>query len=114
MDSLTRSRFGWLRIFAFLEGVSFVLLLFIAMPLKYLAGQPEYVRAIGMAHGVLFLAYLPLVLSAKAEFDWPLGKTALAMLASLLPFGTFWAEYRIFRPAAAEAAAAHGAGAPAI
>jgi integral membrane protein len=97
MKELLRSRLGWLRIIGFLEGVSYLLLLFIAMPLKYLAGQPEMVRITGMAHGILFMAYIPLVLYVMAERDWPIKKAALAMLASLIPFGTFWAEFRLFR-----------------
>ncbi|MDQ3003346.1 MAG: DUF3817 domain-containing protein, partial [Fibrobacterota bacterium] len=97
MNELFRSRLGWLRIIAFLEGVSYLLLLFIAMPLKYLAGQPEMVRSTGMAHGILFTAYIPLVLYVMVERDWPIKKAALAMFASIIPFGTFWAEFRLFR-----------------
>ena len=74
-----------------------LLLLFIAMPLKYLAGQPEMVRSTGMAHGILFTAYIPLVLYVMVERDWPIKKAALAMFASIIPFGTFWAEFRLFR-----------------
>jgi integral membrane protein len=84
---------------AFMEGVSFLLLLLIAMPLKYLAGWPLGVKVVGMAHGVLFIAYIALVaLAALSDRKgWPLLKIVLALIASLLPFGTFWAEYRLFR-----------------
>ena len=97
MSTLMSSRLGWLRIVAFMEGMSFLILLFIAMPLKYFVGLPEMVRVVGMAHGVLFVLYIPLVLYVKLELKWSLLKTGIALLASIIPFGTFWAEYRIFR-----------------
>lgn len=103
MDTSPSSSLRWLRIVAFLEGVSFLILLGIAMPLKYLAGHPEMVRITGMAHGILFMAYIPMVLYVKWERDWSLRKTALALAASVIPFGTFWADVRLFRePAPAE------------
>jgi integral membrane protein len=85
----------WLNRFrsvAFLEGVSFLLLLFIAMPLKYLAGMPLGVKVVGMAHGVLVIAYCLLLAVVHAENNWTLRKTVLSLLVSLLPFGTFYAE----------------------
>lgn len=105
MDDFSASRLKWLRIVAFLEGVSFLILLGIAMPLKYLAGLPEMVRITGMAHGFLFMAYIPLVFYVKMDRDWTLRKTALALAASVVPFGTFWADVRLFRePVPAESA----------
>jgi integral membrane protein len=78
-----------LRVVAFLEGLSFVVLLFIAMPLKYWAGLPLAVRIVGSLHGLLFLAFLWALFRAALERDWPAPRWALALLASLLPFGTF-------------------------
>ena len=89
---------GRLRIVGLLEGLSFVLLLFVAMPLKYAAGQPEAVRIIGMAHGVLFLGYLLAILQAHFEYDWSLKRSALLVLASILPFGPFIADARLLKP----------------
>lgn len=97
MEDLIRTKLGWLRITAFLEGVSFLLLLGIAMPLKYVWGMPEWVRAVGMTHGMLFVAFLGLVAVVHSEHDWPLRKTALAVIASVIPFGTFWADVKLFR-----------------
>lgn len=97
MDELVKTKLGWLRVVAFLEGVSFLLLLGIAMPLKYVWGMPEYVRAVGMAHGVLFMAFLGLVAVVGASDDWSPRKYALAFVASVLPFGTFWADVKLFR-----------------
>lgn len=88
---------GHLRLSALLEGVSFILLLLIAMPLKYWAGIPEPVQVIGMAHGILFVWYVMAVLAAKYEFKMSLKNTALSLGASLLPLGTFYADAKIFK-----------------
>jgi integral membrane protein len=71
------------------EGISFLLLLGVAMPLKYMAGIPEAVKYTGWAHGVLFMLYCYMVIVAGQEFKWRFGKIFLAFLASLLPFGPF-------------------------
>jgi integral membrane protein len=91
------SKISWLRLTAFLEGVSFLVLLGIAMPLKYAFGMPEWVRAVGLAHGWLFIAYVALVAYLRAAQDWSHKKTALALIASVVPFGTFWADAKLFR-----------------
>jgi integral membrane protein len=93
MLSTTISR---LRVIGFLEGVSFLVLLGIAMPLKYLMGRPEAVRGVGMAHGLLFVLYVLLVIQATIEYSWPFRKALLALVVSVLPFGTFWAEKRLY------------------
>lgn len=95
--SLLTTPLDRLRVVAFLEGVSFLVLLFVAMPLKYLAGQPEAVRQVGAAHGVLFVLYVLLVTQNALKSRWPLRKVLLALLASLVPLGTFWADKRLFR-----------------
>lgn len=78
-----------LRAIAFLEGSSFLLLLFVAMPLKYLADLPLAVRVVGMGHGVLFLALAGLGAQAVFARGKGVGWGARLALASLLPFGTF-------------------------
>lgn len=95
--SLPKSMVGRLRVAGFLEGTSFLLLLGIAMPLKYLAGRPEAVQVVGMAHGILFLAYVALVLLAWREQRWPHRTTAWLLLAAFLPFGPFVADARLLR-----------------
>lgn len=77
------------RLIALLEGLSFVLLLFVAMPLKYLLHQPLAVRVVGMTHGVLFIAYVVLLVQVASEQGWPLRRALLGFVASLLPFGPF-------------------------
>lgn len=88
---------GRLRLVGFLEGLSFLLLLGVAMPLKYLAGQPQAVSVVGMAHGVLFIAYLAAILQAHVEYSWSWKKSALLVLASIVPFGPFVADRRLLR-----------------
>jgi integral membrane protein len=78
-----------LRLVAFLEGTSFLVLLFIAMPLKYLAGLPLAVRVVGSVHGVLFLMFLVVLYRAGSERGWPPPRWLIAFLASVVPFGTF-------------------------
>ena len=82
------------RYVAYAEGASFLVLLAIAMPLKYLAGLPLAVRVVGLAHGVLFLAYLVLVFDAVGAGRFSVKTAAWAVLASLLPFGPFVFERR--------------------
>jgi integral membrane protein len=77
---------------AFLEGISYLILLFIAMPLKYLAGKPEMVKQVGMAHGLLFVLFVLTLVQVTTEQNWKWTKAAKAMVASFLPFGTFWFE----------------------
>lgn len=85
-----------LRIVAILEGFSY-LLLFITMPLKrlYAMAAPNYI--VGMAHGVLFIAYISLVFIANKQQKWSATTQFYAYIASLIPFGTFVAEKKIFK-----------------
>lgn len=77
---------------ALLEGLSLLLLLFFAMPMKYMMDQKEYVQVIGMAHGILFLAYILLALILKFTKEWNVKLFLIACVASLIPFGTFYLE----------------------
>ena len=91
-----------LRFVGFWEGISFLVLLGIAMPLKYLAGWPQAVRVVGMAHGVLFILYVASAIIAARRYRWTLGRTALVLVASVLPAGPFVIEAKVLRAAAAE------------
>jgi len=88
---------GRLRLIGFLEGISFILLVGVAMPLKYIWGYQHATWDIGMAHGFLFISYIIAVIPVKFDLNWNLKTTFLVLLASLLPFGTFVAEFKIFR-----------------
>lgn len=78
-----------LRIIGILEGVSFLVLLGIAMPLKYVFNFPDAVKIVGWGHGVLFMAYIPAVFIARKAMNWNFTWTMLALGASLVPLGTF-------------------------
>lgn len=83
------NRIRILRTIGILEGISYLVLLGIAMPLKYMFAFPEAVKFTGWAHGVLFMAYIPAVFIAKKAMNWNLVWTGIALAASLVPFGTF-------------------------
>ncbi|MES2140506.1 MAG: DUF3817 domain-containing protein [Bacteroidota bacterium] len=76
----------------FAEGVSFIVLLFIAMPLKYMADMPAPVRIVGMLHGVLFIAYAIALIQAGFVYKWSIKKVIIAFLLSFIPFGTFFLD----------------------
>lgn len=95
--NLLRTQMGRLRLLAFVEGVSFLILLFVTMPLKYAFDMPGPNKVFGMVHGLLFVLYVLAVIQAKIERDWTIKKTLLALVASVIPFGTFWADVKLFR-----------------
>ncbi len=84
-----------LRTWALVEGVSYLLLLFVAMPLKYLAGQPLAVKVAGMAHGALFVVVAVLLVFALVVARWPVGRAAFVFLCTLVPFATFLIDRRM-------------------
>ncbi len=87
-----------LRVLALWEGVSFLLILFVTMPLKYMADMPAPNMVVGMAHGVLFIGYIALVILARSEYGFSLKETFWSLVASVVPFGTFIADSKIFKP----------------
>lgn len=80
------------RIITFTEGVSYLVLLFIAMPIKYFGGNPIPVKIVGMTHGVLFILFVVLLWIAAIEHKWSWKYNFIAFLASLIPFGTFFLD----------------------
>ncbi|CAM1373990.1 conserved hypothetical protein; putative membrane protein [Tenacibaculum litopenaei] len=78
------------KIVSWLEGLSYILLLFVAVPIKYLQNDPSYVKMLGMPHGLLFVGYIVLAIMLKYELNWS-GKTfGIVSVLSILPFGTFF------------------------
>ncbi len=93
---------GRLRVTGIIEGLSFIILLAVAMPLKYLAGKPAMVSVVGMAHGVLFVLYIALTIVAKFQYPWSWKRMFLLWGASVVPFGTFYVDYKLLRHERAE------------
>jgi integral membrane protein len=78
-----------------IEGYSYLLLLFVAMPIKYILGFAIAVKIIGMIHGILFIIFLVLLLQAWIDSKWAITESAIFFIASLIPFGTFFTKKRI-------------------
>jgi integral membrane protein len=89
------STIGRLRVAAMVEAVSFLLLLGVAMPLKYFAGIPVAVQIAGWTHGLLFMLFGVCLLVAHGERQWPVSWTAVVFVAALLPFGPFVIDRRL-------------------
>lgn len=80
------------KIISTLEALSFLILLGIAMPLKYMFDMPQYVQAVGMAHGILFIMYIIGAYFMYEKLNWS-GKTLMIVIfCSVLPFGPFYAD----------------------
>lgn len=94
---------GRVRLCGLLEGASFLLLLLVAMPLKYAFDYPLAVKYVGMAHGILFILYVLLILLAWLDKKLTIKKAALAFLASLIPFGPFLVDRKLASEEAIEA-----------
>ncbi|MBF8963142.1 DUF3817 domain-containing protein [Pontibacter sp. FD36] len=92
-----RTPISRLRTIGIYEGISYLLLLGIAMPLKYMAGMPEMVKYTGWAHGVLFVLYMVSVLEVTLTHNWSIKKVAAAVIASLLPFGPFILDKKLLK-----------------
>lgn len=84
-----KKTYSWFRKIAFAEGVSFLVLLFIAMPLKYMASLPITVTIVGGLHGLLFIGFLIMAWEVRNEFKKDFRWLLKAGLASIIPFGTF-------------------------
>jgi integral membrane protein len=91
------SRVKNLRIIGISEGVSFLVLLLIAMPIKYLLGIPEAVKLVGWIHGVLFIAYVIAVFLSIRAMRWGFVGVIVALGASLVPLGTFLLDKQLKR-----------------
>ncbi len=98
---MLRTPVGRFRAIAFIEGVSYLVLLGVAMPLKYFAGFPGAVMAVGWAHGVLFVLYLAALAEVSLSRRWRLVRILGAFVASLIPFGTFVLDARLRREGSA-------------
>jgi integral membrane protein len=95
------------RIIAWIVGVVLLVLVLVAMPIKYIGGNDTLVATVGPIHGFLFMVYVVLTFDLGRRVKWPLGRMVLVMLAGTIPFLSFWAERKVTHswiPATAEPA----------
>lgn len=94
--NLLKTSIGRLRIIAILEGISLLTLVFVAVPIKYMMGNPTFVKMMGPVHGALFLLFLFNTLSVGVEQKWKFKDTTWkVLLACMIPFGTFYIDKKI-------------------
>ena len=80
---------------ALIEGISYLILLFIAMPLKYFFNIPEAVKYFGWIHGVLFLVFFVVLIMASIKYRWSVLRIGLYLLGSVLPFVPFYLDKKL-------------------
>ena len=85
------------RIIAWTVGVVLLVLVLVAMPIKYIGGNATPVALVGPIHGFLFMVYVVLTFDLGRRARWPLGRMVLVMLAGTIPFLSFWAERKVSR-----------------
>ena len=85
------------KIVAFLEGVSYILLLFIAVPIKYWGGDEKWVKLLGMPHGILFFGYVALAVFLNSIEDWSYRDLFVILICSIFPFGTFYVDWKYLK-----------------
>ncbi|OIQ23875.1 DUF3817 domain-containing protein [Lacinutrix sp. MedPE-SW] len=88
------------RIVAFLEGVSYLLLMGASIYKRMPEGNDEFVKLLGMPHGLLFVAYIALAIFLRSTFKWDTKTFAIILLGSLVPFGTFYVDKKYLKPLA--------------
>jgi integral membrane protein len=84
---------------AILEGISSILLFFIAMPLKYIFKNEQYMRSIGMLHGILFCFFIAIAIYFSVQEKWNFKKNAIVFIAAVLPCGTFYVDKKYLKNA---------------
>ena len=85
------------RVVSFLEGVSYLLLMSLGLYYKYALNDPSFVKMFGMPHGLLFILYIILAVMLKKEMNWNNKTLVIVLLASILPFGTFYIDKKYLR-----------------
>lgn len=95
---LIGSKLGWLRILSLAEGFSLIVLVFVGVPMKRIWNSPELVQILGPIHGALFLLFCLNLLGAVVEYRWKWDLTLKVFLASMVPFGTMYVDYKILKP----------------
>ena len=85
------------RIVSFLEGISYLLLMSLGLYYKYALNDPSFVKMFGMPHGILFMLYIILAIMIKKEMNWNNKTLGIVLVASILPFGTFYIDKKYLR-----------------
>ena len=85
------------RIVSYLEGISYLLLLFVGVPLKYFGGNDVLVKTLGMPHGLLFIGYVLIAFFIKPKFNWSNKDFLIILIASVIPFGTFFVDKKYLK-----------------
>ena len=85
------------RLVALLEGVSYILLMTVGLYFKYQFGDPTYVKLLGMPHGILFVSYILFAFLIKEDENWRIKDLGIVLLASILPFGTFYIDWKYLK-----------------
>ena len=88
---------GFFRIVAFTEGISYLLLLLVSDPLKYWGRTDDLVSPLGMSHGLLFVGYIILSYLLKEDENWNAKDFRIVILASVIPFGTFYIDWKYLK-----------------
>ena len=101
---MIRKKFGRLRVVSMIEGLSLMLLVFVAVPIKYVLTAPMLVKIFGPIHGGLFLLFIFMTIAAGVEHQWKFRRIAGLILSSIIPFGCLYAEKKIFEPMEKESA----------
>lgn len=97
MTGLFKTAIGRFRIIGFFEGVSLLLLFGVAMPVKYILGDPSLVQSIGLVHGLLFILYVLFTINMRSQYNWDSTTTGKVLLASVIPFGTFYIDGKVLK-----------------
>lgn len=98
MTKYFTTKIGRLRLYAFLEGLSLLLLVFIAVPLKYYFDNHSWVEYLGPVHGGLFVLFVVKVLLVSIQDNWNFfWRTFLVIVSSFIPFGTFYIDHKILQ-----------------
>ncbi len=95
LQNLHNDLIGQFRIIGFVEGVSYLVLLFIAMPMKYMLGIAIATKIAGMIHGLLFIGFIILLMQAAQKHNFSSKDNTIFFIASLIPFGTFFTDKRL-------------------
>ena len=85
------------RVISYLEGISYILLLFIAVPVKYCGNDASLVKLLGTPHGLLFIAYVILSIINSKKYNWNSKKSLVILISSIIPFGTFYVDYKFLK-----------------